>query len=294
MDFKLQTDLNTLPSVIEFNYGELKAEMTERLKYYNNLVVSENSIKSAKADKANLNKLIAAIESERKEVKRRCLEPYNDFEAKCKELVMLVKAPVVAIDNQIKEFENIKKQEKYDELKFCFDNYIGDMADIIKFDKILNPKWGNATLKIDTLKAEIEDNIDRIKKELETLNTEYADKPYKAAVITEYCKAYSTSQALVYAAQLQREEEMQKKVLEQKKPETVQQEVVQTVAAVDPAKEHIVNEVHDPIIGGGFVIKNEKSKVILLKKYMAEIGINVIGTMSLKDYEDFKKYKEGN
>jgi hypothetical protein len=56
MDFKLQTDLNTLPSVIEFNYSELKAEMTERLKYYNNLVVSENSIKSAKADKANLNK----------------------------------------------------------------------------------------------------------------------------------------------------------------------------------------------------------------------------------------------
>ena len=53
MDFKLQTDLNTLPSVIEFNYSELKAEMTERLKYYNNLVVSENSIKSAKADKAN-------------------------------------------------------------------------------------------------------------------------------------------------------------------------------------------------------------------------------------------------
>ena len=38
MDFKLQTDLNTLPSVIEFNYSELKAEMTERLKYYNNLV----------------------------------------------------------------------------------------------------------------------------------------------------------------------------------------------------------------------------------------------------------------
>lgn len=74
-----------------------------------------------------------------KKFKRRCLEPYNDFEAKCKELVMLVKAPVVAIDNQIKEFENIKKQEKYDELKSCFDHYIGDMADIIKFDKILNP-----------------------------------------------------------------------------------------------------------------------------------------------------------
>ena len=260
-------DLNTLPSVIEFNYSELKAEMTERLKYYNNLVVSENSIKSAKADKANLNKLIAAIESERKEVKRRCLEPYNDFEAKCKELVMLVKAPVVAIDNQIKEFENIKKQEKYDELKSCFDNYIGDMADIIKFDKILNPKWGNATAKIDTLKAEIEDNIDRIKKELETLNTEYADKPYKSAVITEYCKAYSTSQALVYAAQLQREEEMQKKVLEQKKTQPVQQEVVQTVSASQSQQpKEQLGTCAFRVIGTYNQIKN-------LRKFMVDNGI---------------------
>lgn len=267
MDFKLQTDLNALPSVIEFNYSELKAEMTERLKYYNNLVVSENSIKSAKADKANLNKLIAAIESERKEVKRRCLEPYNDFEAKCKELVMLVKAPVVAIDNQIKEFENIKKQEKYDKLKSCFDNYIGDMADIIKFDKILNPKWSNATVKIDALKAEIEDNIDRIKKELETLNTEYADKPYKAAVITEYCKAYSTSQALVYAAQLQREEEMQKKVLEKKEPETLPTNNNQTIpeSQIDKPKEQL-GTCTFRVIGTYMQIKN-------LRNFMVDSGI---------------------
>lgn len=241
MDFKLLTDLNTLPSVIEFNFSELKAEMTERLEYYNNLVVSASSIKSAKADKATLNKLIAAIEEERKEVKRRCLEPYNDFEAKCKELVMLIKAPVTAIDTQIKEFEDIKKQEKYDELKCCFDNYIGDLANIIKFDKILNPKWGNASAKIDTLKAEIEDNIDRIRQELETLNAEYADKPYKAAVISEYCKEYSLSKALVYATQLQREEEMQKKVLEKKGSETSQPEINQTVSEsqIDKPKEQL-------------------------------------------------------
>lgn len=201
------------------------------------------------------------------ENKRRCLEPYNDFEAKCKELVMLVKAPVVAIDNQIKEFENIKKQEKYDELKSCFDHYIGDMADIIKFDKILNPKWGNATAKIDTLKAEIENNIDHIKKELETLNTEYADKPYKAAVISEYCKEYSTSQALVYAAQLQREEEMQKKVLEQKKTQPVQQEVVQTVSASQSQQpKEQLGTCAFRVIGTYNQIKN-------LRKFMVDNGI---------------------
>ena len=290
MDLKMQTDLSIIPSVIEFNFEELKNEIESNLVKYKNLVVTEDSVRQAKSDKADLNKFITALEDSRKEVKRRCLEPYNSFETKCKELVCLVKTPVAAIDSQIKEIENIKKQQKYDELKSCFDNYIGDMADIIDFDKILNPKWGNTTLKTDVLKAEIEDNIDRIRQELETLNKEYADKPYKAAVISAYCKEYSTSQALVCAAQLQREEEIQKKVLEQKNPETVKTEINPIV--VESVNENIVNEVDDPIIGGGFIIENERSKVKLLKKYMTEIGINVIGTMSLKEYEDFKKYKE--
>ena len=141
------------------------------------------------------------------------------------------------------------------------------MADIIKFDKILNPKWGNATAKIDTLKAEIENNIDHIKKELETLNTEYADKPYKAAVISEYCKEYSTSQALVYAAQLQREEEMQKKVLEQKKTQPVQQEVVQTVSASQSQQpKEQLGTCAFRVIGTYNQIKN-------LRKFMVDNGI---------------------
>lgn len=225
MDLKIYTDLSILPSVIDFNFEELRSEIEARLVKYNNLVVTESDIKNAKSDKANLNKLITVIEDRRKEIKKQCLEPYNDFEKKCKELVSLIKAPINKIDVQIKEFDEIKKQKKYDELKICFDNYIGDMADIIEFEKILNPKWGNVTAKIDVLKAEIENNIDRIKKELETLNTEYADKSYKAAVITEYCKEYSMSKALIYAAQLKYNEEKQKKALEKKKSETVQSKI---------------------------------------------------------------------
>lgn len=275
MDFKLQTDLSAIPSVIEFNFEELKSEITERLEYYNKLVVTEDGIKQAKSDKAKLNKLITVIEDERKETKRRCLEPYNGFETKCKELVMLIKAPVAKIDSQIKEFEDIKKQQKYDELKSCFDNYIGDMADIIKFDKILNPKWGNSTSKIDTLKAEIEDNIDRIRQELETLNTEYADKPYKTAIISAYCKEYSTSQALVCAAQLQHEEEMQKKVLEQKKMETVHQETIQTISNSETVQpESTKSHKSEERVGTcSFRVIGTYKQICNLRKFMEDTGI---------------------
>ena len=121
MDFLVKTDLQSFPKSIDFNFTEIKSELEEKLVKYKNLVVTEDGIKAAKADKAKLNKLATAIEDKRKEVKAICLAPYNDFEVKCKELVSLIKAPAVAIDTQVREFENIEKEKKYNELKAYFD-----------------------------------------------------------------------------------------------------------------------------------------------------------------------------
>lgn len=73
MEFKITTDLSNVPEKIEFNFEELKSEISERLTYYKNLVVTEDKIKEAKSDKATLNKLIKAIDERRKEIKNRCL-----------------------------------------------------------------------------------------------------------------------------------------------------------------------------------------------------------------------------
>ena len=56
MDFKIKTDLSVLPKVIEFNHEELKKFLVEKTAAYNSLVVTEDNIKSAKEDKAKLNK----------------------------------------------------------------------------------------------------------------------------------------------------------------------------------------------------------------------------------------------
>lgn len=45
-------------------------------------MVTEDTIKEGKAEKAKLNKLREAVESKRKEIKKECMAPYTDFEAK--------------------------------------------------------------------------------------------------------------------------------------------------------------------------------------------------------------------
>ena len=51
----------TTPERIEWNYEELKAEIAERVQHYETLVYTDETIKEAKADRANLNKLKKAL-----------------------------------------------------------------------------------------------------------------------------------------------------------------------------------------------------------------------------------------
>lgn len=46
-----------IPKVIEFNYKELKSELEEKVSHYETLVYTDEQIKEAKSDRANLNKL---------------------------------------------------------------------------------------------------------------------------------------------------------------------------------------------------------------------------------------------
>ena len=75
---------------IEFNFDQLKEEISVQLKRYTNMVVTEETIKLAKEDKAELNKLMKALDTRRKEVKKECMEPYEAFASKVKELTDLI------------------------------------------------------------------------------------------------------------------------------------------------------------------------------------------------------------
>ena len=169
------TDLSVLPQKIEFNFEELKADLTPKLDYYKNLIVSEDGIKEAKADKANLNKLAKAIDDKRKEVKTQCLEPYMLLERQCKEIIDMIKEPILLIDNQIKVFENLEEENKYKAIEKFFNGNVTDLRDLIKLDMILNAKWKNKGTKLIEITQEIIESIEKIRVDLQTiekLNTE--------------------------------------------------------------------------------------------------------------------------
>ena len=198
MEFVMSTDLNTaLPKVIGFNFEELKAELTARLDYYNSLVVTEDTIKEGKAERAKLSKLREAVEAKRKEVKREYMAPYTDFESKVKELVAIIDAPIAAIDGQLKAFDDLRREEKRAEIQRTYATLVpAEMQAIIPLERIFDPKWLNATVKTKAVEAELTAMVQQTEDDLQVLDT--VEPEFAAAVRARYMETLNIGAALRY------------------------------------------------------------------------------------------------
>lgn len=152
---------------ITFNFEELKSELTEKVQHYKTLVYTDDQVADAKKDKANLNKLREAIETRRKEIKKECLKPYEDFEVKVKEIVAILDEPIGLIDKQVKEFESKKKEDKREQIELLWDEI--DAPEWLGLSQIWDDKWLNATTSLKSIRESIENTITRIRNELSVI-----------------------------------------------------------------------------------------------------------------------------
>lgn len=209
MQIEIKTDLNTLPQVIDWNHEALKAQLAARLEKYNGLVITEDTIKEGKTDKANLNKLREAVEGERKRIKKLVMQPYNKFERQCKELVALIDQPIAAIDSQLKDHEEKRKEAKKAEIQEAYDALITeDLREIIPLERIMDPRWLNAT----TSMKKVEEDLDLTYKKTRT-NLQVVDMvpaAYRTAVRAKYIETLDVAAALDYQKQLQAAEKAAK------------------------------------------------------------------------------------
>ena len=151
MELKVQN--YTTPTEVLFNYEELKKEITEKAEHYKNLVVTEDSIPGAKADKASLNKLKKALNDERIRREKEYMAPFNVFKDQIKELIGIIDEPVQAIDGQLKKFEDEEKEKKKVEIEKIYAE-IG-FPDYVSLGKIYGPKWLNKTCSLKSIKEEL-------------------------------------------------------------------------------------------------------------------------------------------
>ena len=139
---------------IDWNFEELKEEITKKSSDYLNLVYSDDQIKDAKQDRTNLRKLVTALEDKRKEIKKEVMLPYEDFAVKEKELVEIINGAIENIDTQVKGYEEGKRQEKLTKVKEIYKECIGDLDRTVPFEKIFKESWLNVSTTLKSIKEE--------------------------------------------------------------------------------------------------------------------------------------------
>ena len=171
MEFELKVQAPKTQPVV-FNYEELKAGLSTALADYKDRVYDESMIAEAKADKAKLNKLGNALNSERITREKEYMKPFSEFKEQVAELIGMIKEATTSIDNQLAEFEEKRIEEKRTAIRELFSEIASkyDALDFITLDKIFNDKWLNKTATDKAIATEITERFEKAAKDLEVIS----------------------------------------------------------------------------------------------------------------------------
>lgn len=192
------------PQPIRWNYEELKAGLTEALAAYKGRVYTAENIGAAKKDRAALNKLAGALSDKRKELKARCLEPYQLFEQQTGELIALIKEQSDAIDVQVKAYESDRADKKREEIESFYREKFPDLVGLIPYRQIHNPRWLNVTYEMKKIQMEIEERMGQVRQDLGTV--EALETPFRAQIEAKFLETLSLGQAMAEKARLEESE----------------------------------------------------------------------------------------
>lgn len=237
----------TIPEAIQFNYEELKQELTEKVGMYETMVYTDDQIKLAKSDKANLNKLKKVLNDERIRREKEYMKPFNEFKAQINEIIVIIDKPVAVIDKQVKAFDEKKKLEKLKSIKELFEN-ISDKPEWLKLEQIFSDRWLMAGTSMRQIQDSMEGWFNEIKQSLDTLSN-LADFAFEATEV--YKSTLDINKALNEGKRLL---EIQKRKEEQ---ERLQKEAEERTKAKKQA-EMISNETGEAVFNNAPDIKAQE------------------------------------
>lgn len=222
---ELKIEQVAIPEKIAFNYEELKQELSDKVKMYETLVYTDDQIKSAKADRADLNRLKKALNDERIRREKEYMHPFNAFKAQINEIIGIIDKPVALIDKQIKEYEEQQRQEKKGKISEYFSSC--SYPEWLTLSMIWDDKWLNASVSMKSIQAEIDSRIATVENDLATLS-ELPEFAFEA--IETYKTTLDLNKSIAEGHRLS---EMQKRKAEQERIRAEQERLRQEQENVD-------------------------------------------------------------
>lgn len=271
---------------IEWNYEELKRQITAGAEEYAASVYTDDSISNAKKDRAKLNKFIEALTGKRTEIRKKLLEPDEQFGREVKELTGIVQNAVENIDSQIKGYEQRQREEKTAKVKEFYEANIYDLAEVLPFERVFKQEYANSSTTMKSIKEDILKKIQTVSEGLAVITE--LDSKYAFEAKEVFLRTYDLAAAMAEKNRLEEADRRRAAYQEEQarmkaeKEAAAKQEAERVIRAgtasaacsksqapAAPAME----TVEDPVHVLDFRVHATKSQLDKLKRFLTENNI---------------------
>lgn len=194
---------------IRWNEAEVQQNLTEMLAAYTGRVYTPETIKDAKADRAAVNKLDKQLSDAARSAKAFYMKPLEEFLQSAKQMQGQCKAVSGAIDHQVKAVEEAERQDKADALRAVYADCIGELREMIPFDRLLVPQWLNKTYDLAKASRELRKSVETRREELRLIRENCGEDA--EACTTEYLRELNLNAALVEHSRRQNARDAQRR-----------------------------------------------------------------------------------
>lgn len=277
---------------IDWNFEELKEEITAAAQEYETSVYTDETIKAAKADRAKLNKFVDALNGKRTEIRKKLLEPDELFGQQVKELTGIVKKAIDNIDDQVKSYEERQRSEKLAKVREFYEENVADLAEYLPWERVMKPEYGNASKSMKSIKEEILALIQKVAEGIAILNE--VDSPYAGDMKQVFLKTYDIGMAMAERNRLEEAEKRRKIYAEEQEKLRAEREakrrleaervmgacrpvapetMVQQPQAQQSQSQPVVETVENPVTVLDFRVYVTRDQMLKLKGFLKENGI---------------------
>lgn len=275
-------ELRQTPVIWYDNIKNISEKVQKRIAELNldNQLVTEDTVKSVKATRTELNKEFAVFEEQRKLIKERVYEPYKEFENAYKESIAkhyenageTLRIKISIFENQLKLDKEARLKDYFNEL--CQSKEI----DFVSFERIGLKVTNSASDKL--LKEQILKFVESVDKDITLLKSYPHSNDFKAEVLFEYKKTLdlSSSVRIVQEREKAKEEARKKaeenarpqveeaKIIEETKEEPKQEEVLKAPAVEEPQKLYQTT----------FTVQGTMEQMKALKQFITDNNIQIL------------------
>ena len=185
------------PAVFADNLAALDAYVEQQIAPYVGAKIDpqdNDQVKEARKCLADLNKLKAPIESERKRIKREYEAPLKAFEGRVKTITSKIDETRAALKQQVDQADEAFKAWRRGVLEEEYEGVAGALADVIPFSAVLDDAWLNRSTQEHKATKQLQEKVESALKGYKTLQSK--DLNHKDEVVKHFAETLDAISAL--------------------------------------------------------------------------------------------------